>query len=74
MLMRDMASVTCSKYRGRGEGVLTSAGAKDPGQLRLCPTLEARIMDLRQDNTAFAQFLSKVNKVSNNLTKSRLIE
>lgn len=49
----------CSrKLRGRVEGCDALSGVAD-SMLRLCPALEARILDLRRDNTAAAQFLSK---------------
>eukprot|EP00903_Cladosiphon_okamuranus_P010123 g9586.t1 len=48
------------KSRGKDGGVPKSTGhhATD-SLLRLCPALEARISDLRRDNTAAARFLNK---------------
>ena len=46
------------KLRGRVEGCDSLSGVAD-SMLRLCPALEARISDLRRDNTAAAQFMSK---------------
>lgn len=47
------------KSRGKDGGVPKSSGHAAHSLLRLCPTLEARISDLRRDNTAAARFLNK---------------
>lgn len=47
------------KSRGRSTKMPSSSGNADDSLLRLCPALEARISDLRRDNTAAAHFLNK---------------
>eukprot|EP00752_Nemacystus_decipiens_P013072 g11561.t1 len=47
------------KSRGKDGGVPKSFGHAADSLLRLCPALEARISDLRRDNTAAAHFLDK---------------
>ncbi|CBJ29528.1 expressed unknown protein [Ectocarpus siliculosus] len=47
------------KARGKSAAIPTSSGDFANSLLRLCPALEARISDLRRDNTAAARFLSK---------------
>ena len=54
------------KLRGRVEGGDALSGVAD-SMLRLCPALEARISDLRRDNTAAAQFLDKAQVFINRL-------
>ncbi|CAM9780969.1 unnamed protein product [Ectocarpus fasciculatus] len=50
---------TSRKARGKSAAIPTSSGDFADSLLRLCPALEARISDLRRDNTAAARFLSK---------------
>ncbi|CAM9809814.1 unnamed protein product [Ectocarpus sp. 4 AP-2014] len=52
-------SRTSRKARGKSAAIPTSSGDFADSLLRLCPALEARISDLRRDNTAAARFLSK---------------
>ncbi|CAM9871780.1 unnamed protein product, partial [Ectocarpus sp. 12 AP-2014] len=52
-------SRTSRKARGKSAAIPTSSGDLADSLLRLCPALEARISDLRRDNTAAARFLSK---------------
>lgn len=47
------------KSRGKDSGIPKSSGQAADSLLRLCPALEARISDLRRDNTAAARFLNK---------------
>ncbi|CAM9835664.1 unnamed protein product, partial [Pylaiella littoralis] len=52
------------KSRGKDGGVPKSSGHVSDSMLRLCPALEARILDLRRDNTAAARFLSEAQAVA----------
>ena len=55
----DDSSIYARKSRGKGGGIPVPSGNVADSLLRLCPALEARISDLRRDNTAAARFLNK---------------